>query len=244
MDKKAFEFEIKQITDAGEFEGIASVYGVEDLGGDVIEPGAFTKTIQENPVVPILWQHEADQVIGEGSLSEQGSLVIVKGKFDMEDPVAVKACAKLRKKLIKGLSIGFNAIKVTWQEIEDKYVRHINELRLWEVSVVTFPMLPEAQVTAVKAADQELPAVSFARAERKAGRTISSATRARLEAAMQEIQALLADESTSDATTEAGEKGVEAAEENTEPVIDHSEFSSAVETAIKEIRSWNNLNRN
>jgi len=153
------QLEIKEVKEDGTFNGIASVIGVEDLGGDVIEKGAFTKTLSENPVVPVLWQHKSDEVVGQGSLKEWQSKILMEGKLDLEDPTALKAYQKLKKKLIKGLSIGFQTLKATWEEIEEggrtRYVRHIQELKLWEVSIVTFPMLPQAQVTRVKSVDLE-----------------------------------------------------------------------------------------
>lgn len=147
---KYIPVEIKEVREDGTFTGIASKYGEEDLGGDVIDKGAFTKTISENPVVPILWQHKSDEVIGSGQMKEWGNKVTIDGKLDLEDPTAVKAHKKMKGGLVKGLSIGFSTVKHTWEEVEGRTVRHISELKLWEVSVVTFPMLPAAQVTRVK----------------------------------------------------------------------------------------------
>ncbi len=151
MIRKDFTLEIRSIDETkGEFLGVASVYGVEDLGGDIIESGAFKKTIAERPQVPILWQHKSGEVIGMGTVTEKGNEVLIHGQLDMEDPTAANAHRKMKKGLISGLSIGFQAVKTNWEEVKDRYIRHITELKLWEVSVVTFPMLPEAQVTSVK----------------------------------------------------------------------------------------------
>jgi HK97 family phage prohead protease len=160
MQPDVYRFlEIKEVGEGGKFTGIASVYDVEDLGGDIIEKGAFKKTIAENPDVVILWQHDADEVIGKGRVSESGNKVTVEAQLDMDDTTAQKAYSKLKKGLIKGLSIGFNTIKSKWEEIEEdgkrRYIRRISELKLWEVSVVTFPMLPAAQVTRVKSVSDE-----------------------------------------------------------------------------------------
>ncbi len=147
-------FELKEVNEDGTFVGIASIYGVEDLGGDIIDKGAFKKTISENPTIPILWQHMSSEVIGQGSVKEWQGKILLDGKLDLEDPTAVKAYRKMKGGLIKGLSIGFNTVKSTWEDIEGRMVRHISELKLWEVSVVTFPMLTEAQVTRVKNAEE------------------------------------------------------------------------------------------
>jgi uncharacterized protein len=147
-------FELKEVKEDGTFVGIASVYGVEDLGGDIIDKGAFKKTISESPTIPILWQHKADEVIGQGVVKEWQGKVMLEAKLDLEDGTALKAYKKLKSGLIKGLSIGFSTIKSSWEDIEGRMVRHISELKLWEVSVVTFPMLPQAQVTRVKSVDE------------------------------------------------------------------------------------------
>ncbi len=188
--------ELKEVTEGGTFKGIASVYGVEDLGGDVIDKGAFTKTISENPRVPILWQHDAHEVIGFGEVKEWQGKVLITGSLDMEDPTAAKAHRKMKGGLVRGLSIGFSTIKSTWETVGEKMVRHIGELKLWEVSVVTFPMLPAAHVTSVKAEDLE----------------------AQLERTNEQIKALLAENATAKA---AGEAAAAAKQEQTEPV-DHS----------------------
>lgn len=155
MDFRDFKFDVKEVREDGTFSGIASKYGEEDLYGDVIDKGAFTKTISENPTIPILWQHDSREVIGSGTVKEWGNKISVDGKLDLEDPTAVKAYKKMKAALIRGLSIGFQTIKSRWEEVEGRMVRHISELKLWEVSVVTFPALPTAQVTRVKSADEE-----------------------------------------------------------------------------------------
>jgi len=156
MEDKRFDLfcEVKEVGEDGTFHGIASVYGVEDLGGDVIDKGAFKKTIAENSVVPILWQHKSEEVIGEGVIKEHQGKILIDAKLDLEDETAKKAYGKLKRKLVKGLSIGFQTVKSTWEEVEGRMVRHIGELKLWEVSVVTFPMLPAAQVTRVKSTER------------------------------------------------------------------------------------------
>lgn len=149
-------FEIKEVGEAGKFVGVATQYGVEDLGGDIIEKGALTKSYAENPVVPILWQHDQREVIGSGRLKDWQGKSLIDGQLDLDDVTAQKAYSKLKNGLIKGLSIGFTTIKSNWEEVNvdgiRKFIRHITELKLWEVSIVTFPMLPSAQVTRVKTA--------------------------------------------------------------------------------------------
>lgn len=154
MELGTIQLEIKSVDESGKFSGIASVYDIEDLGGDIIEKGAFTKTLREKPDVPILWQHDSSEVIGKGRVSEQGNRIVIDGELDLEDPMGQKAYRKMKGKLVSGLSIGFIAVKRKFDEMGDKYVRRIQELKLVEVSVVTFPMLPAAQITSVKNRDE------------------------------------------------------------------------------------------
>jgi HK97 family phage prohead protease len=140
------DFEIKSLNEDGTFAGWASKYSVVDSYSDRVMRGAFTKTIQERPQVPILWQHDANEVIGMGRLTDHPDGLQIEGSFDLDDPVAAKAYRKLKNGLIKGLSIGFTTIK---DSVKDG-IRDLLELKLWEVSVVTFPALGSATVTSVK----------------------------------------------------------------------------------------------
>ena len=151
MDSKSFHLELKEANEAsGEFSGTITIYGVEDLGADIVERGALDATLKARPEVPILWQHDTGEVIGKGRLQDEGDKVTIRGKLDMGDPTAVKILHKLKAGLVSRLSIGFQAVKVTWEETKDRMIRHIQELALWEVSICLFPMLSAAQVTSVK----------------------------------------------------------------------------------------------
>lgn len=145
------QFELKESDDQGKFSGIASIYGAVDLGGDVVERGAFAKSLSERPVVPILWQHRPDEVIGEGKVRSTREGLMVDASLDIDvDPIAHKAFQKMKRGRIRGLSIGYESIK---DEMKNG-IRHLLEIKLWEISVVTFPMLPAAQVTNVKSAEE------------------------------------------------------------------------------------------
>lgn len=230
VEYRNFRLEVKATDDAtGEFTGVASVCGVEDLGGDLIEAGAFSKTVAENPIVKVLWQHDPSEVIGQGKLQELGAMLTIKGQLDMDDPQARKVYGKLKKGLISGLSIGFQALKVIWEETKERYLRHITELKVWEVSIVTFPMLPQAQVTSIKRLAENRMAQAWAEALReiKEGRVLSRSNAGKLRAIAEQIMALLAehgygaDGGTSSDEGEAAE-GKGAAAQAVEPAQDHS----------------------
>lgn len=159
MEQRGFKFEVKSIDEQGIFEGYAAVFGNIDLGGDVIEPGAFKKTLQENPRMPILWQHNPTEPIGVTlEAYEDGKGLRVKGQLNLETTRGREAYALLKQGALKGLSIGYDSVKEAWEGTK----RILKEIRLWEWSLVTFPMNPLAQIEAVKAVVpyQDLPLAS------------------------------------------------------------------------------------
>jgi HK97 family phage prohead protease len=131
----------------GTFEGMLAMYGGQDLGGDSIVRGAFTKTLQaSNGAVPLLWQHNPAQPVGQLQCKDSTAGIQVKGKLLMTLPMARDAYELIKAGVIKGLSIGYDAL----QESYENGVRLLKEVRLWEGSLVTFPMNESAMITSVK----------------------------------------------------------------------------------------------
>lgn len=148
--KRAFPFELKSVDADGTFVGFASVYGNKDLGGDIVVKGAFTKTLQERgDKVPILWMHDHAQPIGMGTLEDTPTGLKIKGKLTLAVVKAAEVHALMLDAIVSGLSIGYETVK---QKFADG-ARQLTELKLYEVSAVTFPMNEEAQVSAVKGFD-------------------------------------------------------------------------------------------
>lgn len=133
--------------DEGRFTGYAAVFGNVDKGNDVIEPGAFTKTLQENPDVPILWAHDVDEPIGVSTyMVEDGKGLKVEGQLAMDVQRAREVHSLMKIGAIKGLSIGYNTMRRYFKG----QVRHLQELALGEFSPVVFPMNTLAGVDGVK----------------------------------------------------------------------------------------------
>jgi len=152
MKLKYFPLEIKDVTEKGEFTGYASTFGNTDLGGDVIAPGAFTKTISEKTDHPVLWGHNPREVIGVNQgYSEDSKGLKVHGQLIMDVQRAREAYALMKAKAVRGLSIGFDTIVQEYNKETD--VRTLKEVKLWEYSLTPFPMNPQAGVTSVKTAD-------------------------------------------------------------------------------------------
>jgi uncharacterized protein len=185
MEKKSFPLKLEDAGDAGVFRGVASVYGNIDLQNDAVMPGAFTKTLSERgATVPILWQHEQDNPIGLGTLSDSASGLLIYGDLDLDIDEGRRGYSGLKKGYLKGLSIGYDVIKSSY---DGAGVRRLLELKLYEVSLVTFPANELAIVDAVKAARRDL----------KAGRVLSAATLEKLHSAHSLLDELLAsDDST------------------------------------------------
>lgn len=149
--------EIKQLSDDGQFSGYASVAGNVDLGGDIVEPGAFSETLArfkaKGAMPKMLWQHEPSKVVGVWEeMAEDDKGLRVKGRLLTELQLGKEALVMLRAKALDGLSIGYRTVESDWDG-PDARVRRLLKLDLYEVSLVTFPMNPEANITAVKRLD-------------------------------------------------------------------------------------------
>ncbi len=131
-------------------EGYASLFGVTDQGGDVVMPGAYAKSLArlkaEGRQVKLLWQHDPAQPIGVwDEIREDGKGLWVRGRILMDVEKGREAAALIGAGAIDGLSIGYRTVVA---EKDAKGRRLLREVELWEVSLVTFPMLPEARVGA------------------------------------------------------------------------------------------------
>jgi HK97 family phage prohead protease len=149
MKYRDIPIELKREPDEdGLFEGYASVFGVVDQGMDTVERGAFRKSLAVRKP-KLLWQHSMDQIIGvwdEVVEDERG--LYVKGRLLKEVEKGREAMALLRAGAIDSMSIGYRTIEAVSEG--NGHVRKLMEVDLFEVSLVTFPMLPDAKVTAVK----------------------------------------------------------------------------------------------
>jgi HK97 family phage prohead protease len=135
--------------------GYASLFGKRDQGGDVVLAGAYKESLArlagKGGRVKMLWQHDPAQPIGVwDEVREDATGLWVKGRILTEVDRGREALALLTAGAIDGLSIGYRTVKA---ERDGKGQRLLSELELWEVSLVTFPMLPEARVAAKSADD-------------------------------------------------------------------------------------------
>ena len=148
MEKKTFKFDLKELNEDGTFEGYASTFNKVDHGNDLIEPGAFKKTLKENKQFPVHWYHNVLEPVGGIHGEEDDKGLSVKGYLVLEVQRAKELYALMRKKVVNQLSIGYDVIKKSWDASTG--IRKLKEIKLWEISIVTFGMDQEAFITDVK----------------------------------------------------------------------------------------------
>ncbi|WP_255356551.1 HK97 family phage prohead protease [Thioclava sp. SK-1] len=136
-----------QLTDGHIIEGYASLFGKPDQGGDIVCPGAYSASLKiKDRAVKMLWQHDPAQPIGVwDEIREDGTGLWVKGRLLPDVARGREAQALVQAGAIDGLSIGYRVVKACKSAGSQ---RMLQELELWEVSLVTFPMLREARVAA------------------------------------------------------------------------------------------------
>lgn len=155
-----FHFDIKNVEKNGIIEGYGSVFDVKDSDDEIIARGAFLESLAwyqtKGLKPPMLWMHQAKEPLGaweEAREDEYG--LYMRGRMLVEDVQSAKEKHALAQSgALSGLSIGFRTLKSHRDTSKGAVV--IDNLRLWEVSLVTFPANEEARITGVKS-DGTLP---------------------------------------------------------------------------------------
>ncbi|GIT91815.1 peptidase U35 [Jannaschia pagri] len=139
-----------RLEEGARITGYASWFGVEDTGRDVVAPGAYCDSLAradaEGRSIKMLWQHDPAQVIGVWDVVREDKRgLYVEGRLLPGVEKAREAAALIEAGALDGLSIGYTVKRA----VKDSQGRRLlQELELWEVSLVTFPMLPSARVGA------------------------------------------------------------------------------------------------
>ena len=127
------------------FAGYAALFDLVDAARDIILPGAFTRALKERASpLPLLWQHRADQVIGEIEIAEEdrrGLRVVAR----IDSPYC-RAAAALETKSVSGLSFGYRAR--LYRLMPEGRV--LEDVDLLEVSLVSHPLQHGARVHLVR----------------------------------------------------------------------------------------------
>jgi HK97 family phage prohead protease len=127
------------------------LFGEADLSRDMVMPGAFRASIEKRGAAGIrmLFQHDPGAPIGVWEeVKEDARGLFVRGRLTTGVLKAREVLALMRAGAIDGLSIGFRTVR--GRTDAKTGVRRLLEVDLWEISVVTFPLLPAARVESVK----------------------------------------------------------------------------------------------
>ncbi|MEO1495369.1 MAG: HK97 family phage prohead protease [Pseudomonadota bacterium] len=134
--------------EAGRIRGYASRFGEADQSGDIVAPGAFATSLQRlktaGRTIKFLWQHDPARPIGVWhQVAENATGLWVSGEVLTEVQLGREASVLMKAGAIDGLSIGYRVVRA--EPNRETGGRTLLEIELWEVSLVTFPMLPSAR---------------------------------------------------------------------------------------------------
>lgn len=147
-------FKAKEVLDDGTFKGYASVFGNIDSYGEIVESGAFADSLKAiakaGDPLPVLWQHRSGEPIGGSDVLKEDEHGLYTEGWLLKDeiPQAKVAHTLMKRRVVRGLSIGYYVEKSSFDE--QTGVRTLHALDLVEYSVVTFPANTLAQVDEVK----------------------------------------------------------------------------------------------
>jgi uncharacterized protein len=148
MEFKSLKFSLGKVDDEGIFDGYASVSGVIDSYGDIVERGAFTKTLSEHDFFPVLDSHQTTVQLGIARLKEdKRGLKVERGELNMDVARAREVRSLMHQGAIRGLSIGYDTVK---HERDRDHNRRLIEINLWEISPCTFQANPKALIGNIK----------------------------------------------------------------------------------------------
>lgn len=148
------EFRIDSFdAEKGIVEGYASKFGNIDQVGDVVEKGAFTKSIQQGASrVRFLWQHNKQEPIGViQEIREDDHGLYIKAEF-ANTQRAQETRELMKMGALDSFSIGYRVPKdkIVVEQTKEGQIQRLKEIHLFEVSVVTFPCNVEARLTGIK----------------------------------------------------------------------------------------------
>lgn len=198
------EVKVNRKADGGlitELEGYVAAFGNVDSYNDVIERGAFARTLAERvPAgkVKLLADHvwDTDHTLGTidaGSEDEQG--LKIHAVVD-EDEDAQRRMGKVARKHVTGLSIGYETLAASFEERDGDVIRHLTEVKLFEGSITPFPANEAAQVLGVKSPEARARYVAQARALlnsalKAGGKRVDPSDDEQLAAIMRSVEELL-----------------------------------------------------
>lgn len=213
MEYKALPLEMKATGDQGEYEGHFAIKNNEDDGGDVLHDGSFHKTIAERGSrVKVFYAHDWTRLLGPTphTLKEDSLGLYAAGRLTLDTTDGANTWALLKDNALNEGSIGYSAVKYDYEERPNKTdmwqppIRHLREVKLFEISFVPLGMNPLTSVQSVKAAlmqmaghastepfEQYLRTLTAVAEELKTGRVLSAANKEKVESAIGALQSAL-----------------------------------------------------
>ena len=140
----------------GVFTGYASLFGKRDSTGDIVMPGAFAASLKKRgrENIRMLFQHNPAEPVGTWlEIYEDERGLFVQGRLDKNVQRGRELFSLLENGGLDGLSIGFKTVLAKQDRASN--VRRLIAIDLWEISLVTFPMLEGARVSVVKSRARE-----------------------------------------------------------------------------------------
>lgn len=257
MNTKTFRFgSIKAGPAAGLKEGqmvaYASIFGNVDSYGDIVVKGAFKNTLaeweaKEGRTLPLLYGHNmSDPNMNIGGIikaEEDNRGLKITAEFD-DDPTAQKVYKLVKAGRIAELSFAFETVKsamISDKERPDAY-RELQELKLFECSVVPIGANSETEVLAIKGLDGILTQAKAGRTLSKANETSLRDARADIAKALESIDSVLpapADDTQEEPSSDSAKSGVESEGSNasgissgTGPTLGVDEIKALVQETV------------
>jgi HK97 family phage prohead protease len=187
----------------GEFDALVSVFGNIDSYGDVVQPGAFSKSLsrwaESGYKIPVYWGHnlsDPDFNIGEVLAAEETERGLqVRARLDMDSPKAAQVYRLLKGGRVKEFSFGYAVQDAEWGQKDGQDVLELHRLDLFEVSVVPVGANPETELQAVKTLSERTARAGVRALDAiqvKAGRVLSAKNEESLRGARDELAAAIA----------------------------------------------------
>ncbi|MDE2383068.1 MAG: HK97 family phage prohead protease [Alphaproteobacteria bacterium] len=151
LKRRGLELPLSAGPGTGVFAGYASLFNVPDASGDIVLPGAFHTSLIRRPAedIRMLFQHDPAEPVGTWvEVRETDKGLYVLGRLDKNVQRGRELLSLLECGGIDGLSIGFKTVAARKDKASG--ARLLARIDLWEISLVTFPMLDGARVGAVK----------------------------------------------------------------------------------------------
>lgn len=245
MEFRSVQTEFKADISQRILEGYASAFGNPDSYGDIVQRGAFTKTILERKNrIKVLNQHNTNQPIGKPLTMLEDSHGLLTTAFIANTPLGSDVLTLAAEGILSELSIGFDTVK---SSIREAGGRDLEELRLWEWSPVTFAANDLAIITGVKSSSDLEPIIrnleTLAGAGLKSGRVLSDKNLTRMKNAVIELQAILADSEPSTDTQKTAKHRLEPQTHSVLTGISDIRNQLAAQSLAMELRAASNALR-